>query len=353
MPWRAVMLPWAVSRVVAAAGLVLLGAEPFGSVDLAALADWDVGWFQAIMAVGYGPTDLPGAWTNGAWTSWPFFPLHPFLARGVGALGVSDRVALILVNNVAYLAALQGLHRLARRHAGERNAVAAVWAMALFPGSVTSVMGYSGGLFVAGTVWAFVLLGERRSVAAGLATVVAASARPNGFLALAALVPLAILLARGRREPWARPVLAVALPTVAFLGAWSWWCWRATGDARVYLSAKAAWEEVSLLHVLGHSLRSSATPHLFLGAIALGALVVQAGRIPLLWHVFVVVMVGPALVLGVTGLGRYAAEAFPVFVAIAGVLDRLPRWTRPVYFAASAIGLALCGMMVNRWRLVP
>lgn len=353
LPWRCVLLPWAMSRVVAAIGLVVLGARPLGSVDLDALADWDVGWFQSIMAVGYGPTDLPAVWVNGAWTSWPFFPLHPFLAQGVSALGVSDRVALILVNNAAYLVALWGVHRLACRHVDERTAGAAVWAMALFPGSVTSVMGYSGGLFVAGTAWAFVLIEKRRPVAAGLAVALAASSRPNGFLALVALVPLAVVLARGRRDSWARPVLALTVPTVAFMGTWSCWCWHATGDAVVYLSAKAAWEEVSLLRFVESPWDGGPAPHVFLGAIAVSVLVVQARRLPRLWHLFVAVMIAPALVLGVTGLGRYAAETFPIFVAVAGLLDRLPRWMRMAYFATSATGLALCGMMVNRWRLVP
>jgi hypothetical protein len=353
LPWRAVVLPWAVSRLVAAVGLALLGAKPLGSVDLDALADWDVGWFQSIVQVWYGPAELPAEWAKGAWTSWPFFPLHPVLARGVSLLGVSDRVALIVVNNLAFLAALWGLHRLASRHLGARAAVTAVWAMALFPGSITLVMGYSGGLFAAGAVWAFVLLEERRPVAAGLALAVAASARPNGFLLLAALAPAAFLFARSRRESWVRPVVAVAAPTLAFMVAWSWWCWSVTGDALVYLNAKAAWEEVSLLQFLKHPLAGNSTVHVFLGVIAVGVLALQARRIPWLWHVFVVVMIAPPLVLGVTGIGRYAAESFPVFIAVGGLLDRLPRWMRPAYFVASAVGLLLFGMMVNRWRYVP
>jgi hypothetical protein len=153
--------------------------------------------------------------------------------------------------------------------------------------------------------------------------------------------------------PWARPVVAVAAPSLAFMAGWSWWCWRVTGDPLAYLSAKEAWEEVSLTQFLRHPLAGNSTVHVFLGVVAVGALVVQARRVPWLWHVFVVVMIAPPLVLGVTGIGRYAAESFPIFVAVGGLLDRLPRWTRPVWLVASAGGLLLFGMMVNRWRYVP
>ena len=40
-------------------------------------------------------------------------------------------------------------------------------------------------------------------------------------------------------------------------------------------------------------------------------------------------------------------------LAAAGLLTRLPRWTRPLYFVASGFGLLLFGAMVNRWRYVP
>lgn len=352
LPWLAVGLPWAVSRLVAAVGLCLLGAAPWGSVDLDALADWDVGWFQSIMKNWYGPAELP-AFDTGQWTVWPFFPLHPLLARGVALIGFSDRAALIVVNNLAFLVALWGLHRLASRYLDSRGATTAVWAMALFPGSVTSVTGYSGGLFAAGAIWAFVLLEERRPVAAGLALGVAAAARPNGFLLLAVLASWAFIAARRRGESWVRDVAAVSAPTVAFMAGWSAWCGAVTGDPIVYFSAKAAWDEVSLGEFLEHPLGGNSTVHVLLGLIAVALLALQLRRIPWLWHTLVVLMIGPALVLGVTGIGRYAAESFPVFIAAGGLLERVPKWMRPAYLVASAVGLALFGMMVNRWRFVP
>jgi hypothetical protein len=121
----------------------------------------------------------------------------------------------------------------------------------------------------------------------------------------------------------------------------------------VFFNAKKAWEEVTLGQFLKHPLSGNPTVHVFLGVIAVAVVLWQAKRLPWAWHVVVAVMILPSLVLGVTGIGRYAAETFPVFVAVAALLDRLPRWLRPVYFVSSAVGLALFGMMVNRWRYVP
>ena len=350
LAWRPVVVPWIVSRVVAAIGLCLVGAKPFGRVDLDALADWDTGWFQSIVRDWYGPAKLPTPWAVGPehWTRWPFFPLAPALARVVQVFGVSGRVSLIVVNNLAFLLALAGLYRLARRHVGTGGASLAVWAMALFPGSITSVMGYSGGLFVAGMVWAFVFVEDERFLPAGLAIAVAVSARPNGFLLLAPLALAAFLISRR-----VRPVVLVAAPSVVFLVAWATWCRHVTGDALVFFHAKAAWEEVSLGQFLRHPLAGNSTVHVFLCAIAVLLLLTWARRTPLPWHLLVAVMVLPSLALGMTGLGRYSAESFPVFIAAAGLLGRLPRWTRPLYLVASALGLVLFGAMVNRWRYVP
>lgn len=359
LPWRAVGLPWLVSRLLAAFGLCVLGARPFGTLDLDALVDWDTGWFQRIVSVGYGPSQLPTPWRVGAawWTTWPFFPLHPFLARLVTVVGISDRAALVIVNNLAFLAALAGLHRLARRHLGAPGAAYAVWAMALFPGSVTSVMGYSGGLFAAGLVWAFVLVEERRHAWAGLAMAVATASRPNGFLFLVPLLLMVLVLAARRPDRRAAGVARAgalaAGPSLVFLAAWCAWCRHVTGDALVFLHAKDAWEEVTVGQFLHHPLSGNPTVHVFLAVIATVAVVWEARRLAWPWLVLVVLALLPSFVLGVTGLGRYAGEAFPVFVALALIVQRLPRWMRSAYFASSALGLLAFAVMVHRWRYVP
>ena len=346
---------WVASRLVAALALAVIGSTPRGTLDLDALTSWDSNWYLRIAQHGYGPSHLPTPWQVGPahWTTWPFFPLHPALARVLMTIGVPDRGALLVVNNAAFFVALIGLHRLARRHVGEAGAAYAVWIMALFPGSITSVMGYSGGLFAAGSVWAFARAEERRYGLAGAAMLAAASSRPNGALVLIALVPMAIGLARRSGDRPVRAALLVAGPSAAFLAAWCGWCARVTGDPLVFLHAKRAWDEVTLVDFLHHPLAGNSTVHIFLALVALMAVGLAVRRLPRTWLVLVVVALGPSLVLGVTGLGRYAAEAFPVSIALASVLTRVPRVLVAGYFVASAAGLMIFGSLVTHARYVP
>ena len=352
---RAVVPAWVASRVLGVVALAVIGSSPRGSIDGSALTSWDSNWFLRIAQHGYGPHTVPSHWQVGPafWTTWPFFPLHPALARVLMAVGIPGRGALLLVNNLAFLVALFGLHRIARRHLGRRGALYAVWAMALFPGSITSVMGYSGGLFAAGAVWAFALAEERRFGLAGLAVLAAPSSRPNGALVLVALVPMVVVLSRRSGRRATRPVLLSAAPSVAFLAAWCAWCAHVTGDPLVFLHAKRAWEEVTLADFVRHPLAGNSTVHVFLALLAVAALVIQARRLPGSWLVLAAVAVVPSLVLGVTGLGRYAAESFPVAVAVAGFLRRVPRPLVPAYFLASAAGLVVFGSLVIHARYVP
>ena len=169
-----------VSRLVAVAAVTVERARAGVRLQWGALTDWDGGWFLAIVEHGYGHGPIPARWTVGNWSRWPFFPLYPGLTRVVILTGVPSRVAIVAVNNVAFLVALAGLYRLAARHIGTDGAVWAVWAMVLFPGSITSVMGHSGGLFLAGSIWAFVWVDEDRSTLARLAAAVAVARAPTG-----------------------------------------------------------------------------------------------------------------------------------------------------------------------------
>jgi hypothetical protein len=350
---------WLVSRALAAVALCVLGSHPRGHLDLRALTAWDSNWYLRILQHGYGPDALPTPWHVGPsfWTTWPFFPLQPALAHVLTVVGVPDRAALVVVNNLAFLAALAGIHCIARRHFGARAAACAVWAAALFPGSITSVMGYSGGLFLAASVWAFVLAEEDRFAVAGLCVALAVAARPNGVLILVALVP-AVIVARRRlvlagAASTARAVGLLAVPALAFFGAWCAWCYHRTGDALVFLHAKQAWEEVTLAGFVHQPLAGNSTIHVFLAAIAVVALVWQRRRLPLSWVTLFVVLVVPSFFLGVTGLGRYAIEAFPVSIALGAIAAGVPRWLGRVYFGLSAAGLVVFGSLVMHAGYVP
>jgi Gpi18-like mannosyltransferase len=315
------------------------------------LTNFDGGWFRAIALDGYGPRPAPWPPVEGQWTRFPFFPLFPLLGRAVHALGIPVEAALVLVAWAAALVAVAGIHRLASRHVPEGTARLATWISGLLPGALTLGMAYSDGLFLAGSVWAVVLAEDRRWGWAGVAALVATAARPNGGLVL---VTVALVVVAGRGG-W-RAVAATWAPSVAFLAGWAALMVRWTGDPVAFLTAKDGWFEVTLPDLLDRFERN-AFVHLVLGGLGLLAVLAVARRLPVAWTVHTVLCTVPSLALGLTGLARYAAVAFPVPIALALLAHRVPMRARAVasgtLVVGSVLAAAVFALLVTRANYVP
>jgi hypothetical protein len=340
VPLRPVVLPWLVARVVALAGLMY--AEQPADVHIGRLIMLDGQWYRLIALDWYDRPYHPGLWSE-----YPFFPLFPGMAGALMRAGLPATAALAGISWLAALAALAGTYRLARRHLPARAAPWAPWFVAVAPGALTMVLGYADSLYLAGLVWALVLVDERRWVLGGLVAAVATAARPNGWIALVAVV-VAVLLARAGRKA----LVAVAVPSVVVLVAWSSYLWWATGDPLVFLSSKGAWDEITLGAFLRDPFTARHQPVVFHLAWS-GALVVlyaaRARRQPPTWAVVVALTVLPPLVLGLEGLARYAILAFPMPLAAADVLAGRRAWPAVVALGVSGVGLlAMAHLMVTR-----
>ncbi len=338
LPWRAVVLPWLVSRVLAAA--VLAGARSSGGrLRLGGFFAWDGGWYEHIARFGYGPPP-----PDGVQTPWPFFPLLPGIVRGFDELGIPGRGATVALNHLVFLVALAGVYRLARRHTSAPAAGLAVWAIALFPGSFVFSMLYPSAIFLAGSVWAFLLVEDRYDVGASVLVLMVALARPNGLVVAIALVFVV--------RSWPRAAV-IAGPAVAAAGVWCALCWHWTGDPVVFFTAKSSWGEVTLGNLLFPISDYGALVHFALGVLALAAVVAERRRLPSAWLVLTALYLLPPLALGVIGLGRYTNECFPPFVAFGNLLGRLPAQLRAFLLTASAAGLVGCATAVIRYDFVP
>jgi hypothetical protein len=346
-PWRPVVLAWLVSRVISIVVLMVLGARDAPRPDITRLVMWDGGWYRIIAHTGYGTPPVPDVWTP-----WPFFPLYPGLVRALHTVGAPYSFAQVLIANAALLVALAGVWRLARRHVSPTAATYAVWITALFPGALTFAMGYPDSLFLAGSVWAFVLLEDRRIVAAGLAALVATAARPNGFVVVVALVVAWWFQRRQDRGPAVvvRPLAWLAGPSVVFLAVWCAVCWYLTDDPLVFFTAKQAWHEYTILEWAGHA---DATMHVVFGLVLLLPFLFQIRRQPPGWIALVALSILPALFLGVVGLARYAVQCFPLAIAAGDTLERATPKVARLALAGSAGALVVYGLLVTRWSYVP
>jgi hypothetical protein len=337
LPWSAVVAPWLLSRVVSMVVLLAAVNDPArGSRFDQVATRWDGAFYLDIARNGYGPVDIP-------FPKWPFFPVLPGLIRVFDQVA-NDKAAIFVFNQLVFLVALAGVYRLASRHSGPTVGALSVWALALFPASFVFSMTYPSAIFLAASVWAFVLVEDRHDLAAGCVAVGSALVRPNGIVVAVALV-IAVW-------SWRRAVL-VAGPSVVAVVAWCVYCADRTGDPFVFLTTKSRWQEVTFVGLFEGHVKWSVLPHVVLAVAALAVLVVQRKRLPLSWLVFGALYLIPSLQLGIVGVGRYANECFSPFVGVGQILERWPRRWQCAVFAASTAGLVLFAFVAARYELVP
>ncbi|HUO49000.1 MAG TPA: mannosyltransferase family protein [Acidimicrobiales bacterium] len=353
MPWilRVALVPWALARAVVLGAVVLshqladgLGVQPAVAARVReGLLGWDAGWYEAIARHGYAGAGHP---------SLRFFPLLPLLAKLVSLVpGVDAGAAVVIVANAAALAAVAVLVALVRRETGDDGwAVRSAWLVCLVPPAFTLVMGYAESVFLLLAVGTFLALrSERWWAAAGLAFL-AGLARPLGLILV---LPAAVEVWRrwpgsaGRRRVGA---VAAVVGAPAGAGAYlAWVGWR-YGDALAPVRVQTdpsrrggfADPTVTFAHDLRHLVHGEHLGqglHLPWALLALAMTVVAFRLLPVSYGLFAAAVVAVCLTApNLDGFERYAASAFPLVVAGAGLL-RDGRLERAVYVLAAA-GLA-------------
>ncbi len=201
---EAVLKPFLIQRsllivAVCFASLLLPHGPGFHALPRSVLFDgwlrWDSQHYLLIAAQGYGTT----AWgdSNG------FFPLYPWLVRGLSWV-VPLPVAALLIANVAAVVALGLLYTLARRMYGDELGRRSVWVLLLFPTSFFLTAGYSESTYLVCAIGAVLAWQAGRHGWAAVAAVGAVMARPVGVFALT--IPFVVgWLVRGRDRkfaPW-------------------------------------------------------------------------------------------------------------------------------------------------------
>jgi hypothetical protein len=340
-PWWAVVAPWLLSRVLSVGVLLAAANDPLrGSRFVQLTVRWDGAYYLGIARDGYGAVDV-------LFPRWAFFPGFPAVIRLLGELGRDDVLAFVF-NQLVFLVALAGVHRIAQRHGSPRAALLAVWALALFPASFVFSMTYPSSLFLACSVWAFVAVDSRGLAGhdwwAGLLAAGAAIVRPNGLIVAVALVVAVWSLRR---------TVAVVLPTALVLVAWCVYCYDRTGDAFVFITVKDKWQEVGVVDLVTGGEKWSVLPHALLALGALALVVHQRKRLPVAFLVLTALALVPSLVTGMVGLARYANECFPPFVAAGQVLERWSTRVQVALLGASAVGMMTFAFVVARYGLVP
>ena len=204
---------------------------------------WDACWYAKIATFGYEPAEM----------SANFWPLFPTLMGAVARpLGGAVALAGLLVNAVAFVAAMTGLHRLVARDVDEATARRTVLLITIFPSAFFFFAPFTEALFLALAVWAIVAARERRWGLAFIVGLLAALTRiqgvflllPIGWEALGAAGLLAWRPWEGRSRPtfrW-RPFVAGSLAASGpLLGFASFFAFTAIVAGQTPLDTQDAW----------------------------------------------------------------------------------------------------------------
>ena len=143
-------------------------------------------------------------------------------------------------------------------------------------------------------------------------------------------------------------------PAAIALVVWCWYCYDRTGDAFAFLTAKSGWKEITIVGLFTEPGKGSALVHALLAVAAITAVCSGARTCRARgWSSRCSTSCRRSCSAS-SGLGRYANECFPAFVAagqiLAAVEAAVSRTPRSV---ASAVGLAVMAIAVADHGLVP
>lgn len=322
------------------AGTAWFGEVARGTWDR--LNSWDALWMRDIAEHGYfGLDDVDG--DPGHWRSLAFFPLMPYLMRGVSFVGFMPAawagalISLVAGVFVAFAAAALA----SRMGMGRRAMILASAMVTTAPMAVVMLMPYTEALFLALAGWGLVAVVDRRWGRAGSLILLAGLTRST---AMGLFIVLAIAVIAGdRRNP--RAWLAVAVAPVGW-AVYLLWSSARLSDAGGYFGAQArGWNSevdggVATLRWLWGSLATSRET-----GYAISAIMIIVVALTLAWAFVDWVVARVAAWRGARAAsGEAAAPAF---------LDRWGACWPVLLFSCLAVGQVLVsdGLMHSRPRL--
>lgn len=310
---------------------------------------WDGSWYVQVVRFGY-PDTLPMADGHAAQSTIAFFPGFPLIARGLRFVtGLGPLAAAVVVAAVFGLAACLLLWVLTRRLTDSETADRAVALFAFFPGSFVLSMPYSEPVMLTLSIACIIFLLRRQWLLAGVAAALATATRPNAIAIVLCVAFEAALFMWSRRRPGVRPILAVLLAPLGFLGFMAF-LWIRTGEATAWFEAQRhGWGErlsltASFEKVADFVAAPTADANVFVTVVGL-AVVVAAGALLLRSNLPPVLLVYTAAIVGLALLSetlgarpRFVLTAFPLFIA-AGLKLRGVWFSTTLAMSATLLGV--------------
>jgi Gpi18-like mannosyltransferase len=192
---------------------------------------WDSIWYYQIATSGY----TYGLDVTKTQYGVAFFPLYPLLIWVLMQVGVQTTIAGLLINNLAFLAALIVLYVWVEELYGKKTAYWATAAMAWCPYSLYGTVMYTEGLFFLFSISALRAFDKKEYFWAGFWGALSSATRITGIT----LLPTFFLSAWKERRSIAAYIASFAVPIGIVL--YSLYCLFKFGDATAFLNAQRGW----------------------------------------------------------------------------------------------------------------
>src|ERR1700681_273310 len=329
------------------------------------LLRWDSEWYKIIASEGYKYDGDPGLTQTVV-----FYPLYPALCRLVSeVLRIEVVDAMLLVANLAALAAVLLLFKLVRDRFGDGAALATVAMISFFPSSVFLSAGYTESLALLLMVSFFLAVARERLLTAALLAGLAVATRSSGIV----LFPVLLWELWRCRSPRRFLIEAVPLSIIATSGLWLYIIYLgfAFGHPMAFADGQAAFHENSTMSA---RLLSALTLEpfsklnltdvspagldqwftlLFIALIA-GSWFAGFSRGMTLFAAMVLALPyltlcgGPA---GFTSMARFNIVSFPLFAVMAQLTGRWP-WAVAAIVGIFGGLLLMCSALFAQWQWI-
>jgi hypothetical protein len=373
VPYLKALAVYLCSRLVVFLGVVFgrtyiaLGNDTWlgGSQWYHRLLRWDSEWYKIIASEGYRYDGDPGLTQTVV-----FYPLYPALCRLVSeVLSIEVVDAMLLVANLAALAAVLLLFKLVRDRFGDGAALATVAMISFFPSSIFLSAGYTESLALLLMVSFFLAVDRQRFFAAAMLAGLAVATRSSGIV----LLPVLLWELWRGRPPRRFLVEAVPLSIAASAGLWLYILYLgfAFGHPMAFADGQAAFHEnttmwARLLSALklepfGRMDLTDLSPAgldqwftLIFIALIVGSWFIGISRGMTLFSAMLLALPyltlcgGPA---GFTSMARFNIVSFPLFVVMARLTGRWP-WAVAAIVGIFGGLLLMCSALFAQWQWI-
>ena len=199
----------------------------------------DCSWYLGIADRGYNQA----AYTDPQPHNWVFFPLFPLLERALAPLFGNSFRAGVFISNLAFLAALLVVRRLALESGySETESSRALWFLCIFPTSYFFLAPLTESLFLLTVAASFLMAQRGRPLLAAVLFSLASATRPVGLIAFPAF---ALALWEHHRALTLRTTAALLIAPLGGL-LYALYLKLLTGSAFAFVLNQAYWGRVKL-----------------------------------------------------------------------------------------------------------